>query len=85
MVFDQLKKIAELKKLQDTFKKEKMTVEKRGVSVAMNGNFEVEEIKLNSELSLPDQQEILKQCLNEARESIQKNLAKIMMNSGISF
>jgi DNA-binding protein YbaB len=85
MVFDQLKKMAELKKLQDSFKKEKTTVEKRGISVTMNGNFEVEEIKLNSELNLEDQQNILRQCLNEARESIQKTLAKVMMNSGISF
>jgi DNA-binding protein YbaB len=55
MVFDQIKKIAELKKLQDSFKKEKITIEKRGVSVEMNGNFEVENIKLNPELSTEDQ------------------------------
>ena len=85
MVVDQIKKIAELKKLQDSFKKEKMTVEKMGVSVMMNGNFEVEEIKLNSELNLQDQQEVLKNCLNEAREEIQKKLAKVMMASGIGF
>jgi DNA-binding protein YbaB len=84
-MLDQLKKIAELKKLQDSFKKEKITVEKRGVSVTMNGNFEVEDIRLNPELNTDEQQEVLKQCLNEARESIQKNLAKMMMSSGISF
>jgi len=84
-MLDQIKKIAELKKLQDSFKKEKMTVEKRGVSATVNGSFEVEEIKLNPELSLEDQQNVLKQCLNEARESIQKTLAKMMMSSGISF
>jgi len=84
-MLDQIKKIAELKKLQDSFKKEKDTVEKRGVSVTMNGSFEVEEIKLNAELSLDEQQNILKQCLNEAREEIQKRMAKIMMASGISF
>ena len=84
-MLDQFKKIAELKKLQDSFKKEKITVEKRNVLVEMNGNFEVESIKLNPELSLPDQQETLKQCLNEAREDIQKKLAKVMMNSGIGF
>ena len=61
MVFDQIKKIAELKKLQDSFKKEKITIEKRGVTVEMNGNFEVENIKLSQELSLEDQQETLKQ------------------------
>jgi len=85
MIFDQFKKIAELKKLQDSFKKEKITIEKRGVSVEMNGNFEVENIKLNPELSTEDQQETLKHCLNEAREDIQKRLAKVMMSSGIGF
>ena len=85
MVFDQFKKMAELKKLQDSFKKEKETVEKRGVLVTINGNFEVEEIKLNMELGAEEQQQILKQCLNEARENIQKRLAKMMMGSGIGF
>ena len=84
-MFDQFKKIAELKKLQDSFKKEKLTVEKGGVAVTMNGNFEVEDLKLNSELSIEDQQETLKKCLNEVREEIQKKLAKVMMSSGISF
>ena len=85
MVFDQFKKMAELKKLQDSFKKEKITIEKEGTSVEMNGNFEVESIKLNAELGLEEQQEALKQCLNEARESIQKKLAKSLMSSGLSF
>lgn len=84
-MFDQLKKIAELKKLQDSFKKEKMTVEDRGVSVTMNGNFEVEDVKLNPELNVDEQARVLKQNLNKVREDIQKNLAKMMMNSGISF
>ena len=48
MVFDQLKKIAELKKLQGEFKKEKVVTERDGVSVEMNGNFEIENIQLNS-------------------------------------
>jgi DNA-binding protein YbaB len=85
MIFDNLKKIAELKKLQDSFKKESATIEKNGVLVVMNGNFEVEEIKLNSELSIEVQQDALKKCLNEAREEIQKRMAKNLMNSGISF
>jgi DNA-binding protein YbaB len=84
-MLDQFKKIAELKKLQDSFKKEKEIIEKEGILVEMNGNFEVENIKLNPELSAEKQQEILKQCLNEARENIQKRLAKMMMSSGISF
>ena len=85
MVFDQLKKIAELKKLQDSFKKEKTIVEREGVTIEMNGNFEVLSIKLNPELSIDKQQECLKECLNEAREIIQKQLAKSLMSSGFSF
>lgn len=85
MVFDQFKKIAELKKLQDNLKKEKTTIEKRGVVVTINGNLEIEDIKLSSELSLEDQREVLKQCLNEAREEIQKKMAKSLMSSGLSF
>ena len=84
-MFDNLKKMHELKKMQDSFKKEKLTVEKRGVFVTMNGNFEAEEIKLNAELSIDNQQNALKEALNEARENIQKKLAQSLMSSGINF
>ncbi len=84
-MFDNIKKLHELKKMQDEFKKEKLTFEDRGVSVTLNGNFEVEEIKLNPQLSLEEQQETLKHCLNKVREDIQKTLAQKMMSSGISF
>ena len=85
MIFDQIKKIAELKKLQSSMKEEKITVEREGISVGMNGNFEVENVKLNPSLDTEKQQEVLKRCLNEAREEIQKKMAKIMMASGIGF
>ncbi len=84
-MFDKFKEIAKLKQIQDSFKKEKLTFEDRGVSVTMNGNFEVEEIKLNPQLSIEDQQEVLKYCLNKVREDIQKTLAQKMMASGIGF
>lgn len=84
-MFNKLKQIAELKKMQDSFKKEKLTVEKRGVFVTINGNFEVEEIKLNPELSTQDQQDTLKSALNEARENIQKKLAQSLASSGFGF
>lgn len=84
-MFDNLKKLHELKKMQDGFKKEKLTYEDRGVSVTMNGGFEVEEIKLNPELNVQDQQDVLKHCLNKVREDIQKTLAQKMMASGIGF
>ncbi|MCX6720650.1 MAG: YbaB/EbfC family nucleoid-associated protein [Candidatus Staskawiczbacteria bacterium] len=85
MVFDQLKKINELRKLQDSFKKEKTIVERDGILVEMNGNFEVTGVKLNPTLDTEKQQKLLKECLNEAREIIQKQMAKTLMASGISF
>ena len=83
MIFDNLKKIAELKKMQDSFKKERVTIEQKGTIVEMNGNFEVENIGLNPQLEQLEQEETLKKCLNDAREEIQKRLAKSMMDSGI--
>ena len=64
--------------MQDSFKKERLTFTDRGVSVTMNGNFEVEEIILNPELNTQEQQETLKHCLNKVREDIQKTLAKTL-------
>jgi len=81
-MFDNIKKLHELKKMQDSFKKERLVFEDRGVSVTINGAFEIEEIKLNPELEIQDQQEALKHCLNKAREEIQKTLAQKMMQSG---
>ena len=84
-MFDNLKKLAELKKMQDSFKKERAIIEREGVSVTLNGNLEVEEIKLNPELSIEKQQLVLKTCLNEAKENMQKTLAKNLMGSGFGF
>ena len=84
-MFDNIKKLHQLKKMQDEFKKERLTFEDRGVLVVINGAFEIEEIRLNPELEIQDQQEVLKHCLNKAREEIQKTLAQKMMASGIGF
>ena len=42
----------------------------------MNGEFDVEDIKLNPELGIEKQQEVLKQCLNEARKKSRKRWQK---------
>jgi DNA-binding protein YbaB len=84
-MFDQFKKIAELKKLQDSLKKETVISQENGISVTMNGNFEVENVKLNPDLNLEDQEKSLKICLNKAKEEIQKKMAKSLMGSGLGF
>jgi DNA-binding protein YbaB len=84
-LFDNIKKLHELKKMQDSFKQERLTFSDKGVSVTINGAFEVEEIILSPELGIQEQQEVLKYCLNKVREDIQKTLAKKMMAAGIGF
>jgi DNA-binding protein YbaB len=81
-MFDNIKKIQELKRMQDSFKQEHETVQKRGISVTMNGNMEVVSITLNPALDQHETEEVLRQCINEASKSIQKRLAKAMMSSG---
>ena len=81
-MFDNLKKMQELKKMQDGFKQERETVQKRGVSVTVNGNMEVMNITLNPTLTQREMEEVTKQCINEANKNIQKRLAKVMMASG---
>jgi DNA-binding protein YbaB len=82
-MFDNIKKIQELKRMQDSFKQEHETVQKKGITVTVNGNMEVEAIALNPALDQREAEEALKQCINEATKSIQKRLAKMMMSSGL--
>ncbi len=82
-MFDNLKKIQELKRMQDALKAERETVEKKGVSVTVNGGMEVERITLNSALDQEETEQVLRQCVNEANKNIQKRIAKMMMDSGM--
>ena len=82
-MFDNLKKIQELKRMQDALKEERETVEKKGVSVTVNGGMEVERITLNSALDQEETEQALRQCINEANKNIQKRIAKMMMDSGM--
>lgn len=81
-MFDDFKKIQELKKMQDSFKQEREIVQKKGISVTMNGAIEVVSITLNPALEQKEAEETLRQCVNEAVKNIQKRLAKTMMSSG---
>ncbi len=81
-MFDQLKKIQELKKLQVSMKQERETVQKKGITVTVNGTLEIERISLNPALEQSEAEVALAQCINEAQKNIQKRLAKDMLASG---
>lgn len=54
---------------------ERVTAERNGVKVTINGTLMVEEISLNPELSQIDQERALKDAFNDANKKMQTQLA----------
>lgn len=85
-MFEQLKKLKQLNDLKNSLQYEKSAVEKKGIRVVVNGKMEIEEIKLNFELSQERQEKIIKDCVNEAMKNVQFAAAKKMMEkTGFNF
>lgn len=81
-MFEKLKQLKKLKDIQKSLGKEKMDVERDGVKVTINGNIEVENIKLNPELDLSRQERVLRDCINDAVKKIQFVVAQKMSELG---
>jgi len=79
-MFEQLKQIKQIKKLHNAIQEEKVEIEKRGIKIVLNGRLEVEEMVLNPQLQKEEQEEILKECFNEAIKKIQMKVAQKMAN-----
>lgn len=79
-MFDQLKQLNQLRKIKETLEKERKTVEKRGVSITVNGKMEIEDVKLNPDMDTVTQEGLIKECFNEAVREIQKEAAQKMFN-----
>jgi len=78
-MFDNIKKMKQLRDLKNSLAKETIEVEKEGVKIIVNGNMEVEDLKLNNDLENEKQGEVIKDCFNEAIKKIQRLLAEKMM------
>ena len=78
-MFENLKKLKQLKEIGDSLQKEKIEIERDGIKIIMNGKMEIEEVKLNPELRQDEQEIILKNCINEAIRKIQMLVAQKMM------
>jgi len=77
-MFDNLKQLTKLKELKDVLEKERKEVEREGVRVVVNGKMEVKEIKLNPQLDAARQEEVVKDCINQALKQMQQEAAKKM-------
>ena len=76
-MFDQMKQMKQAMDIQNALKQEKITVERDGVKVVMNGAFEIEDISLNKDISVVENESIIKSCLIEANKKLQMKLMEL--------
>ncbi len=85
-MFSKLKQFQDLrsqaKTMQNALAQETITEEKNGVKVVLNGNMEIINLSLNESLPKSSQEEILKNCLNDALKRAQRIMAKKLQDMG---
>ncbi len=84
-MFGKLKDLNEMRKqaaqMQSILAQEKVEVDKRGVSLVMNGKMEILEIKIDPENQMDKNElaETMKELFNEALKKVQRLMATKMM------
>ncbi len=85
-MFSKLKQFRDLKSqaktMQDALATEKVTTEKNGVTIVINGNMEIISLSLNENLNKAAQEEAVKHCFNDAIKSAQRLMAKKLQDMG---
>jgi len=85
-MFNKLKQIKDLrdqaKVMQNALSGESVTVNKKGLTVVMNGNMEITSVKINEEITKDRLETLIKENTNDAIKQIQKVMAKKMQEMG---
>lgn len=85
-MFNKLKHLKELrsqaKELQATLAQEKVTNEKKGVSITMNGNLEIEQLSIDESLSKADVEKTVQSLVNDTIKKAQRVMATKMQSMG---
>ncbi|HOZ56367.1 MAG: hypothetical protein BWY51_00396 [Parcubacteria group bacterium ADurb.Bin316] len=85
-MFNKLKQYQDLKNqakmLQSVMSQQSITVEKNGITITINGNFEITNLTINSELTKDKLEQSLKECFNDATKKIQRVVAEKMQGMG---
>lgn len=85
-MFSKLKHLKDLrnqaKTIQGALSEEKITVEKHGISVVMDGNMNIISITILENLAKEDLEKKLAECLNSAIKETQKKMAQKMQQMG---
>jgi len=85
-MFNKLKQLKDLrdqaKTMQNALSGESATEEKNGVKITINGNLEILEVKITSDLSREALEKAVMNCTNDAIKKIQKSIARKMQEMG---
>lgn len=85
-MFSKLKQIQQLrsqaKTLQQTLAGESVTIEKRGVSLTLDGNQKVTALKLPGDMSPADLEKVLPDVFNDANEKVKRIMAQKIQSMG---
>lgn len=81
-MFDKLKDLNKLRKMQNALKDELINYEENGIKIVLNGKMELVDIKLNSEYDIETQEKKLKQTFQGAIQKAQMQIAKTMIGQG---
>lgn len=84
-MFNKLKQIKDLrqqaKTLQNTLSQEKITIDKHGIVMSINGNLEIIDLKIDDRQK-NNLEAVLKDCFNDGIKQVQKIMAKKMQAMG---
>jgi len=77
-MFDKIKKLKKIKDLQSSLKKETIEKKNNGIKVVVNGQLQIQDITLNSDLAPKEQENEIKDLINSAMRDMQMKAAKKM-------
>lgn len=78
-MFDQMKQMNQLRKLQKEIEAQNIDVQEQGVRLVMKGDFSLVDITLNPELGVEEQATAIKAAHAKARAELQEKLKTQMM------
>ena len=85
-MFNKLKQFKDLrgqaKNMQNMLAQEKVTVEKGGILLTMDGNQKILELKINRELSAEKIESVMSDVFEDCIKKIQRKMAEVMQKSG---
>lgn len=84
-MLDKLKQLGQLKSIQDEMKAQRFEAEREGIKVVINGSLMVEEVVLNNQVPTDQQNEAVKDCVNEAIKKAQQDMAQKLSGMNVGF